>query len=60
MTGLVTGLGDFIRANAPGAVDMSLASYDEYFSGPWATDSEYEFKHKELTKSIGESLRGGI
>eukprot|EP00092_Neocalanus_flemingeri_P012947 GFUD01013946.1.p1 GENE.GFUD01013946.1~~GFUD01013946.1.p1 ORF type:complete len:796 (+),score=184.42 GFUD01013946.1:66-2453(+) len=57
MTGLVTGLGDYIRANAPVAVNMPLAAYDEYFAGPWGTDRELEAKHRELTKSIGESIR---
>ena len=58
MTRLVTGVEDFIRANAPVAVNMPPASYDEYFAGPWATDREHEAKHRELTKSIGESLQG--
>ena len=58
MTGLVSGVEEFIRANAPVAVNMPPASYDEYFAGPWATEREHEAKHRELTKSIGESLRG--
>ena len=58
MTGLVSGVEEFIRANAPVAVDMPPASYDEYFAGPWATEREHEAKHRDLTKSIGESLRG--
>ena len=57
-TGLVSGVEEFIRANAPVAVNMPPASYDEYFAGPWATEREHEAKHRELTKSIGESLRG--
>ena len=59
-TGLVSGVGDFIKANAPGAVNMPPAAYDEFFAGPWATDREYEAKHRELTKSIGESIRGKL
>ena len=58
MTGLVTGVEDFIRANAPVALNMPPPSYDDYFAGPWATDREQEAKHRELTKSIGQSLQG--
>ena len=57
MTGLVSGMEDFILANAPMAINMPPASYDDYFAGPWATDREQEAKHRELTKSIGQSLR---
>ena len=60
MTGLVTGVEDFIRANAPVALHMPPATYDQYFVGPWATEIGHEAKHRELTKSIGESLRGRI
>ena len=60
MTGLVTGVEDFIRANAPVALNMPPATYDQYFVGPWATEREHEAKHRELTKSIGESLKGKI
>ena len=49
---------DFILANAPVAINMPPASYDEYFAGPWATDREHEAKHRDLTKSIGQSLQG--
>ena len=58
MTGLVSGVEDFILANAPVAINMPPASYDEYFAGPWATDRDHEAKHRELTKSIGQSLKG--
>ena len=58
MTGLITGIEDFIRANAPVALDMPPATYDEFFKGPWAKDRVHEKKHRELTKCIGESLRG--
>ena len=54
----MSGVEDFIRANAPVAVNMPPASYDDYFAGPWATDRDHEAKHRELTKNIGESLRG--
>ena len=60
VTGLDTGVEDFIRANAPVALNMPAATYDQYFVGPWATEREHEAKHRELTKSIGESLRGKI
>ena len=60
MTGLVSGIGDYIRTNAPEAFNMPPAAYDDYFCTPWATDREDEAKHRELTKSIGESLRGKI
>ena len=60
MTGLVSGVEDFILANAPVAINMPPASYDEYFAGPWATDRDHEAKHRELTKYIGESLKGKI
>ena len=39
---------------------MPPASYDEYFVSPWATEREHELKHRELTKSIGESLKGKV
>ena len=57
-TGLVSGVEDFIRANAPVAVNMPPASYDDFFVGPWATEREHEDKHRALTKSIGTSLQG--
>ena len=60
MTGLVTGVEDFIRDNAHVALHMPPATYDQYFVGPWATEIGHEAKHRELTKSIGESLRGKI
>ena len=58
MTGIVTGIEDYIRANAPMAVNMPFDDYDLYFAGPWATATEHEAKHRELTRSIGESIRG--
>ena len=60
MTGMITGIEDFIRANAPVALDMPPATYDEFFTAPWAKDREHEKKHRELTKSIGETLRGNF
>ena len=57
-TGLVTGLGDYILKHAPQAASMPPASYDDLFMGPWATNKELEITHRELSKSIGESLRG--
>ena len=58
MTGIVTGLEEYIRANAPMAINMPFLDYDLYFAGPWATATEHEAKHRELTRSIGESIRG--
>ena len=54
----MSGVEDFIRANAPVAVNMPPASYDDFFVGPWATEREHEDKHRALTKSIGTSLQG--
>ena len=58
MTGLVTGLREYVRDHAPEAINMPPSNYDEYFATPWATEREHEVKHRELTKSIGESVRG--
>ena len=49
---------EFVLTNAPSAINMPCASYDDYFAGPWATEREYEAKHRELSKSIGETLKG--
>ena len=54
------GLGDYIRDNAPMAINMPIDDYDVFFGGPWATDEKHEAKHRELTKSIGESIRGKL
>ena len=51
------GLGDYIRDNAPVAINMPI---DVFFCGPWATDEKYKAKHRELTKCIGESIRGKL
>jgi ascorbate-specific PTS system EIIC-type component UlaA len=59
-SGLITGLGDFILSHFPQASSMPSATYGELFGGPWAKDKEHEAKHKKLSKSIGESLRGEI
>ena len=48
---------DFIGANAPVALNIPPATYDQYFVGPWATERVYEAKHRQ---SIGESLRDKI
>ena len=42
------------------ALNMPIDDYDVYYAGPWATKKEYETKHRELTKSIGESIRGRL
>ena len=54
----MSGIEEFVLANAPSAINMPCATYDEYFAGPWAAEREYEAKHRELTKSIGETLKG--
>ena len=57
-TGLITGLGDYILSHTPQASSMPPATYDDLFGGPWADNRQQEATHRELTKSIGESLRG--
>ena len=57
-TGLITGLGDYILSHAPQASSMPPATYDDLFGGPWADNRQHEATHRELSKSIGESLRG--
>ena len=57
-TGLITGLGDYILSHAPQASSMPPATYDDLFGGPWADNRQLEATHRELSRSIGESLRG--
>ena len=56
----MTGLREYVRCHAPDAVNMPPASYDEYFVGPWATERKHEVKHRELTKAVGDSLKGKL
>ena len=57
-TGFKTGLGDYIRANAPYACDMGPARYDDYYKAPWATSREFEERHKRICSEVGASLKG--
>lgn len=57
-TGFVTGLGDYIRANASYALEMGAAKYDDYYRAPWATSRDLEERHKQISKEIGTSLKG--
>ena len=57
-TGFITGLGDYIRANAPFASDMGPARYDDYYKAPWATSREFEERHKRISSEVGASLKG--
>ena len=57
-TGILTGLGDFIRANAPYALSMPPAFYEDYYRSPWATTVEFEELHRKISKEIGVSLKG--
>ena len=57
-TGFLTGLGDYIRSNAPYALDMGVATYRDYFKTPWATSREFEDKHREISFETGHSLKG--
>ena len=58
--GLITGLADYIHSHAPQASSMPAATYDDLFGGPWANNRKHEATHRQLSKSIGESLRGEI
>ena len=57
-TGFITGLGDYIMANAPYASDMKPAEYEDYYKAPWATSREFEDKHKRICSEVGASLKG--
>ena len=59
-TGLITGLGDYIHANAPYARDMGPARYDDYYKAPWATSRELEERHRQICADVGASLIGII
>ena len=45
-------------SNAPEALNMPCETYDDFFVGPWATEKQYETKHRELTESVGKTLKG--
>ena len=57
-TGFITGLGDYILANAPYARDMRPAKYEDYYKAPWATSREFEERHKRICSEVGLSLKG--
>ena len=57
-TGFITGLGDYIRANAPYASDMGPARYDDYYKAPWATSRDFEDRHRRICAEVGASLKG--
>ena len=59
-TGIVTGLGDFIRSSAPVALSMPPALYEDYYRSPWATSTHFEQRHQNISEDIGHSLRGEI
>lgn len=59
-TGILTGLGEFIRSHAPGALAMPPAVYEDYYSSPWASTLQLEHRHREISAEIGLSLRGEL
>ena len=59
-TGILTGLGDFIRGQAPVALSMPPAVYEDYYRSPWATSTQFEDRHKKISTEIGLSFRGRI
>ena len=59
-TGILTGLGEFIRSQAPAALGMPPAVYEDYYSSPWATNLQLEHRHREISAEIGLSLRGEL
>ena len=59
-TGFKTGLGDYIRANAPYAMDMKPARYEDYYKAPWATSREFEERHRRICAEVGASLKGAL
>ena len=44
--------------HVPAAINMPCETYEDFFVGPWATDKQHEKRHRELSKSIGDSLKG--
>lgn len=57
LTGLDTGLGDYIRTQASAAAGMGAAVYENHFIAPWATSREHEAIHKKASKIIGETTK---
>merc|ERR1711972_732683 len=56
-TGILTGLGDYIRRWCPYALGMPPALYSDYYRPPWATNSRFEERHRTLSANIGLSLK---
>ena len=57
-TGILTGLADYVRAQAPHALGMPSDDYDHYYKPPWATSRDLEQKHRDISQEIGISLKG--
>ena len=57
-TGILTGLADFVRREAPQALLMPCDEYDHYYKPPWATSPDLEQKHRDVSQEIGISLKG--
>ena len=51
-TGILTGLGDFIRGQAPVALSMPPAVYEDYYRSPWATSTQFEDRHKKISTEM--------
>ena len=50
-TGLLTGLGDFIHCQAPYALTMPAAQYEDYYR-------HFDDSHRRISADIGGSLKG--
>ena len=59
-TGIITGLADYLRVNAPYALHLPSGRYEDFYGAPWATTREFEEKHRELFNEIGSSIRGSL
>ena len=59
-TGIITGLADYLRVNAPYALHLPSGRYEDFYRAPWATTREFEEKHRELFNEIGSSIRGSL
>ena len=58
-TGILTGLADYVRGQAPQALLMPSDEYDHYYKPPWATSRALEQKHRDISQEIGISMKGG-
>merc|ERR1711953_579100 len=43
--------------NAPYAMDMKPARYEDYYKAPWATSREFEERHRRICAEVGASLK---